>query len=874
MPSIDEIYVEVKLIRDQVKKDLEKMQDDAEQKVKQIENKLKFKARFDGSLVKLNIDQLKAYREKLQGVFEKKLTANVDTSSINRTKEQLKSVDEQLKTTGEQTKTFSTTTKGMGGAIMQAVIALGVIKKAFDTLKASFQASLESARTIASINQALRTTGDAAGFTTEQLKGLAEQLQQTTGVEDTVILKNVTRQLLNFSTISGDIFKRTQEAIVDMAGGSAEQLASSTMLLGKALENPMRGMLQLERAGIRLDTEQKRLIASFVQTGNVAEAQEIILGAVEKRFKGQAEEISKAELGLNKMHSAWQGVLASLGDYITQSSVGSFIIENFTGGLMKISKWLQGSGYEVKMFKRQLDDLKSNSANQTLEILKGSSQKFRDELRKWNAEEITANNLKIESLKEQIKIETQSIRLSDSKLNSLKEQLKILQMNNQVAQGEVDAIDKYEEKIKRAREQWTEQGKTVQQIKDRISDLTSLVDSLEPADPVSKDAINQIIKLQKLLPQIGEDTKQVRDIFKEVQESIKKNGDEIKQIDKLLKSIKDTPQNIELIATLKLRKEELEALEKERKIKLGLEITDIDFDAGSIDESELTKQIEGTILSSVEAQQKANDERGKVIDKFYSSTKNKDEEYVKWRLRKIAEETLAIQEATGDQILAKKYQVEQQKELEDDYFEYSINKWREQNKTASIAISVMTDAFAEGLQLIQVRTKENASVLEKIFVEMANAFIRQVARMIAEWMAFQTLKGIAATLLAPVTGGASLAAAALQEGGEVVRGKKVKSYSQIPKFATGTEFNVPAKYTNDSFLMRVSANERVRVTPANRVGDTDRLLNGIQNSLDVLNKNLINKDFAPVINTRLDIDGRRIARQINSITERMQKEGQ
>lgn len=785
MPSIDEIYVEVKLIRDQVKKDLEKMQDDAEQKVKQIENKLKFKARFDGSLVKLNIDQLKAYREKLQKVFEQKLTANVDASSLNRTKAQIKSIDDELAKVTDTSNKLPGIFRSIGAAIGVAFTVQQIAKFGFEAVKLAAKAE-----------------GVERAFNNLNQPGLLDDLRRATrGTVSDLELMQVTMRAANFKIPLTELatYLEFAQKRATMTGQEVDYLVNSIIDgIGR------KSTLVLDNLGIsasELQTELKKTGDFGKAAANIIaremEGMGDVVGTTADEMARLNAEIENQKVKLGKdIQPLWYGTLKLLG-----LVVGG--LEIFRRGLLemigvhsqyneKLTESIERHQQYAKMLvttygeQKKLAALIVSTYKQALDTTKG--------------DEILENYKKEKNEIEQIRNKLKDTKLTQEERNILTKEL-----------------NSYLEKNK------TSLSEEAKYLKDTLSSLDQYR--------------NKIKLLQTELSKLG-------------------SG--------------DTEKKLLLQANIEDLQKQLNSAE----IKIGLKVTDIDFDAGSIDESELTKQIEGTILSSIKAQQEANDERGKVIDKFYSSTKNKDEEYVKWRLRKIAEETLAIQEATGDQILAKKYQVEQQKELEDDYFEYSINKWREQNKTASIAISAMTDAFAEGLQQIQIRTKENATILEKIFVDMANSFIRQVARMIAEWMAFQALKGIAATLLAPVTGGASLAAAALREGGEVVRGKKVKSYSQIPKFATGTEFNVPAKYTNDSFLMRVSANERVRVTPANRVGDTDRLLSGIQNSLDVLNKNLINKDFAPVINTRLDIDGRRIARQINSITERMQKEGQ
>lgn len=67
--------------------------------------------------------------------------------------------------------------------------------------------------------------------------------------------------------------------------------------------------------------------------------------------------------------------------------------------------------------------------------------------------------------------------------------------------------------------------------------------------------------------------------------------------------------------------------------------------------------------------------------------------------------------------------------------------------------------------------------------------------------------------------GGGISILGLKSGGTVTNfGGGNVSYA--PKFANGTDFVVPSRFTNDSFPMFVSAGERVSVTPANQVGNS------------------------------------------------------
>jgi uncharacterized protein YhfF len=100
-------------------------------------------------------------------------------------------------------------------------------------------------------------------------------------------------------------------------------LVSATRLLGKALQDPDTGLTQLKRSGISFTETQKELIKGFVESGERAKAQGVILAEVEKRFRGSAE------AARNTLGGALEGLKNSFGDLFegtqkgTSSAVGA-----------------------------------------------------------------------------------------------------------------------------------------------------------------------------------------------------------------------------------------------------------------------------------------------------------------------------------------------------------------------------------------------------------------------------------------------------------------------------------------------------------------------------------------------------------------------
>ena len=145
------------------------------------------------------------------------------------------------------------------------------------------------AKAIAQVEAGLKSTGNQVGKTSQQLQQMAADLQKKTLFGDEEILKNATAQLLTFTNITGKQFDRTQEIALDLATRLDGDLKSASIMLGKALNDPVANLSALSRAGIQFSQEQKDVVKSLVETNRLADAQTIILAELEKQYGGSAE---------------------------------------------------------------------------------------------------------------------------------------------------------------------------------------------------------------------------------------------------------------------------------------------------------------------------------------------------------------------------------------------------------------------------------------------------------------------------------------------------------------------------------------------------------------------------------------------------------
>jgi hypothetical protein len=170
------------------------------------------------------------------------------------------------------------------------------------------------AKAEAKVQQAIKSTSSAAKLSFSQLKEYASELQSKTLFGDETILNNATAQLLTFTNIAGENFKRTEAVALDLATVLDGDLKSASLQLGKALNDPVKNLSALSRSGIQFSEEQKAVINHLAKTNRLAEAQGVILKELERQYGGQAQAAAKVGLGAaQQLKNAWGDFLEQIG---------------------------------------------------------------------------------------------------------------------------------------------------------------------------------------------------------------------------------------------------------------------------------------------------------------------------------------------------------------------------------------------------------------------------------------------------------------------------------------------------------------------------------------------------------------------------------
>jgi len=188
---------------------------------------------------------------------------------------------------------------GIGHALSTALgtfaggAALGIASKGFDALSGAISGGISDAREAAGVfaqtQAVIASTGGAAGVSAQQVADMAGSLSAAAGksVFGDDDIQRGQNMLLTFTNIKDTLPDATQ-VMLDMAQATGSDMKGSALQLGKALNDPVKGISALSRVGVTFTKQQKDQIEAMQKAGDTAGAQKVILGELTKEFGGSA----------------------------------------------------------------------------------------------------------------------------------------------------------------------------------------------------------------------------------------------------------------------------------------------------------------------------------------------------------------------------------------------------------------------------------------------------------------------------------------------------------------------------------------------------------------------------------------------------------
>jgi hypothetical protein len=198
------------------------------------------------------------------------------------------------------------------------------------------------------LNAILRATGFAAQLSLEEIETLSQEIGINT-LASTQKVRDAAGILLTFKSIQGDTFREALRLTQDLAEVGFGDVKQGAIQLGKALEEPIVGLGALRRVGVSFTDAQKDLIKSLANTGRIAEAQQIILQALNKQVGGAGV---KAADGL-------AGAVDTLQEKFTiffeKSKIGRAVVDFLTASLNRLSDSMNNALQDVSTLNTQIE---------------------------------------------------------------------------------------------------------------------------------------------------------------------------------------------------------------------------------------------------------------------------------------------------------------------------------------------------------------------------------------------------------------------------------------------------------------------------------------------------------------------------------------
>lgn len=237
------------------------------------------------------------------------------TQAAQKGDAQLKKLD---KTVGDNFRNVGNYQSALGG-LNKVLGALGVgvgISQLKSFITESINLSRIQEKAVAQVAAGLASTGGVVGYTLDELKAKASALQKESLFGDERILTDLTSVMLTFTNITGEAFDRAQQAALDLSTRMKGDLTGAAVQLGKALNDPVKGVTALSKVGVSFTEQQKEQIKTLVESGKLYDAQTIILNELNKEFGGSAKAAAEADGGITQLADAFGDAREELGKMI------------------------------------------------------------------------------------------------------------------------------------------------------------------------------------------------------------------------------------------------------------------------------------------------------------------------------------------------------------------------------------------------------------------------------------------------------------------------------------------------------------------------------------------------------------------------------
>ena len=171
---------------------------------------------------------------------------------------------------------------------------------------------------VANTEAGLKSTKGVANVTRKSIEDLSASIERKTGIDGDQV-HAAQNFLLTFTKVrnevgkNNDVFNQATQAAVDLSVRGFGSMDSTSKMLGKALQDPVKGINAMSRAGVTFTASQKETIKSLVESGDLLTAQKMILKEVNNQVGGSADAYGKTLPGaIDRLKRGFEAVAFSI----------------------------------------------------------------------------------------------------------------------------------------------------------------------------------------------------------------------------------------------------------------------------------------------------------------------------------------------------------------------------------------------------------------------------------------------------------------------------------------------------------------------------------------------------------------------------------
>lgn len=209
---------------------------------------------------------------------------------------------------------FGGALSGIGG-VLTASLGVGAVVGFTKSLVSAAEEEVKGNARLENIAKSMGLFGSETGAVVKRLQDYATQQQLSNGIDDDTV-KATQAKLLTFKQLAvtagevGGSFDRATQAAIDLAAAGFGSAETNAIQLGKALQDPIKGITALARSGVTFTDTEKARIKTLVESNQIGEAQALILKAIETQVGGTA---AATATGSEKMKAGFDNLKETIG---------------------------------------------------------------------------------------------------------------------------------------------------------------------------------------------------------------------------------------------------------------------------------------------------------------------------------------------------------------------------------------------------------------------------------------------------------------------------------------------------------------------------------------------------------------------------------